>query len=282
MSFLNDPEDMPSSMKGPPIFALAEPGKCQFGAQPTAVKLLKRTQVSPTSAVLRFAVPDESKPLNLSTCACILSHAEMHGKDITRPYTPITTNDAVGYFDLLIKDYGPDANMSHHMHTIKMGDTVQFKHIDGNVKIQAPFSCQHILMLVGGTGITPMIQALHAILGDQSSKPKVTLLYGSKVKEDILGKELLFKWAEDHKDQFTLVNILSEEPKDSSWDGERGFVDKKMLEKYLPDGAQTKSILVFVCGPPPMYDSLSGPRDDKNVSGVLGDMGFTSEQVYKF
>jgi hypothetical protein len=27
---------------------------------------------------------------------------------------------------------------------------------------------------------------------------------------------------------------------------------------------------------------LCGPRSEKNVSGVLSDLGYTSEQVYKF
>jgi hypothetical protein len=53
-----------------------------------------------------------------------------------------------------------------------------------------------IVSCLGGTGITPMIQALHAILGsgpdDQKSSTKeVTLLYGSRNKSDILGGDML-------------------------------------------------------------------------------------------
>ena len=53
-------------------------------------------------------------------------------------------------------------------------------------------------MIVGGTGITPMIQALHAILGsERHSDYKVSMLYGSKVSNDILGQELLEKWSSE-------------------------------------------------------------------------------------
>jgi cytochrome-b5 reductase len=182
---------MPSSMNGPPVKSLVPPGLCQFTGENIEVALLERTQVSPTAAVLRFGLPDPSKPLNLSTCACILATAEMNGESITRPYTPISTNAEAGHFDLLVKHYGPTAHMSRFMHEMVPGDKIAFKHIGPNVKTQAPFPYKKIGMLVGGTGITPMTQALHAILGDTSDGPHVTMIYGSRKQEDILGKELV-------------------------------------------------------------------------------------------
>ena len=142
-----------------------------------------------------------------------------------------------------------------------------------------------------------MIQALHALLGRTTSTSatttttnnarstlKVTMLYGSKTSDDILGKELLDQWAQDYPDQFQLVHILSDEPEASEWKGERGFIDRARIEQYFPKANDsTSKTLIFVCGPPPMYAALSGPRDDKDqVRGLLGDLGYTTEQVYKF
>lgn len=271
-------------MTGPPVCSLSKPGDCQFGVEWTAVPLLERFPVSKTSSVLRFAAPDRSQPLKLSTCACILANAAIDGEDVTRPYTPISTNADVGHFDLLIKNYGKDARMSRHMHEIQPGDSINFKHIDFNVKIQAPFDqYKEIGMIVGGTGITPMVQALHAILGEKHG-PKVTLLYGSKTSDDILGHELLHRWAEDHPDRFALVDVLSDEPvENSDWKGERGFIDRARIERYFPRPDSSDKFVIFVCGPPPMYEALSGPRDEKDqVSGVLGEMGYKPDQVYKF
>lgn len=143
---------LPSSMTGPPVASLVPPGQCQFGADFTAVPLLQRWSVSQTSSVFRFGLPDSTKPLRLSTCACILAHASIDGEDVTRPYTPVSTNAQIGSFDLLIKHYGPAAKMSRHMHEIAVGETIEFKHIEANVKIQAPFAAKRICMLVGGTG----------------------------------------------------------------------------------------------------------------------------------
>ena len=55
-----------------------------------------------------------------------------------------------------------------------------------------------------------------------------------------------------------------------------------MLDKLLPaPGAGPEDALVFVCGPPAMYESLSGPRQG-DYEGVLKEMGFSQAQVIKF
>jgi len=273
---------LPSSLQGAPIKSLVPIGQCQFNDEPIQVPLIERTRVSPTSSVLRFGLPDGTKPLNLSTCACILATADIGGESVTRPYTPISTNVDVGYFDMLIKDYGEGAKMSRHMHEIAPGDKIAFKHIKFNVKMQAPFPYKKIAMLVGGTGITPFIQALHAMLGEtDGSGPVVTVLYGSRVQEDILGDALLQEWAKNYPEKFTLVNVLSHEPEDSTWKGVRGYPNKALIEEHFPKPDEM-DIQIFICGPPPMYNALSGPREDKELGGLLKEMGYSAEQVYKF
>lgn len=273
-------------MTGPPVSSLVPPGMCQFTDTFQAVPLLEKFPVSETSSVLRFGLPDKAKPLNLSTCACILAKADLPDRAgneecVIRPYTPISTNADVGYFDLLVKDYGENGRMSTYLtEDLNVGDSIDFKHIDFNVKIQAPFAKKKVGMLVGGTGITPMIQALHAILGDASDKTQVTMLYGSRVASDILGESLLTKWS-DNSDRLKVVHVLSHEPKESDWSGERGYFTKELIEKNMPS-PDDKNGIIFVCGPPVMYEVLCGPRDQKELTGLLADMGYSAEQVYKF
>ncbi len=96
---------LPSSLTAPPVKSIVPPGECQFNDSFTAVPLLENTPVSSTSFVLRFGLPDKSKGLGLSTCACILAGAKVdEGEDmVIRPYTPISTNEEKGTFDLLVK-----------------------------------------------------------------------------------------------------------------------------------------------------------------------------------
>lgn len=222
----------------------------------------------------------------MSTCACILAKADLpdrKGKSeaVIRPYTPISTNKDVGYFDLLVKDYGEHGRMSTYLtEKLAIDDHVEFKHTDFNVKIQAPFSQSHVGMLVGGTGITPMIQALHAILGIENSQTKATMLYGSRVASDILGEELLEKWSKQNE-RLEVVHVLSNEPGNSYWTGARGHITRDLISDHLP-APEDKDSIIFICGPPPMYEALCGPRDTKEVTGLLAEMGYNAEQVYKF
>ena len=78
---------------------------------------------------------------------------------------------------------------------MEVGDVLEFKHTPFNVKEQFPFKAKSIGMLVGGTGITPMIQALHAILGTDGNGRQVKMIYGNRTEDDILAKETIDAWA---------------------------------------------------------------------------------------
>jgi len=289
------------SLSGEPCLNLVPPGQCQLTDSWQSLKLVEKVDVSHTSTVLRFACPDETKPLNLPTCACLLAKADLPvAKDneekktesgeteaVIRPYTPISTNDLVGSFDLLVKNYGENGRMSTHLCTAPVGSVVDFKHIEFNVKIQAPFTQKKIAMIVGGTGITPMVQALHAILGDKDNDKEVSMLYGSRESSDILGKELLDNWEKKHGDngkggKFSVTHVLSDEDESSDWKGKRGFITKELIEENFPGPEDGDDVIIFVCGPPIMYNIFCGPRGDKDLSGLLKEMGYSSNQVYKF
>merc|ERR1712228_501533 len=124
------------------------------------------------------------------------------------------------------------------------------------------------------------IQALHAILGDSTEKTNVTLLYGSLTSKDILAQEMLDDWSEKY-DNFTLKHVLSNEEENSKFQGARGFINKILIQETIPGPDKGDEVMIFVCGPPPMYNALCGPRDESEISGLLADMGYSKDQVYK-
>jgi cytochrome-b5 reductase len=103
-----------------------------------------------------------------------------NGADVVRPYTPISSNEMRGKFQLLIKRYDGGL-VSSFIHSLPVGEKVQFKHVAFNIKLQYPFKMpltkkpltkkpltkkplRTISMIAGGTGITPMYQALQQLL----------------------------------------------------------------------------------------------------------------------
>lgn len=261
---------------------MVAPGNCVFGEEWAPATLMKKTKVSHDTKVFTFSLPDSCiLPLGLSTCACLLTRggADENGNPVVRPYTPVSTNAMLGKFELMVKIY-PGGKVSQHLDQLEIGAPMDFKHIGPNVKVQYPFGKKRIGMIVGGTGITPMIQALHALLGTPGDTTKVDMLYGSKMVSDILAKEIINGWSAVYKDRFTVTHVLSHEVEGGGWDGEKGFIGQELIKAKMP--GPYDDCLVFICGPPPMYDALCGPRGEKELTGLLAQMGYKAEQIYKF
>mmetsp|Transcript_7778 Transcript_7778/g.25637 ORF Transcript_7778/g.25637 Transcript_7778/m.25637 type:complete len:310 (+) Transcript_7778:3-932(+) len=263
----------------PPVAALVPPGECQFGEEWVAAPLLGRADLNHDTRLFTFGLPDPGKPLGLSTCACILARGGAEGAEpVVRPYTPVSTNALLGKFELMVKVYS--GGLSAHLDGLPIGAPVAFKHIQFNVKTQYPFGRRRLGMLAGGTGIAPMIQALHAVLGSADDSTVVDLLYGSKTEPDILARDTLDAWSAAYPGRLNVTHVLSHEPAGSAWAGARGFISEPLLRQALtPPDADSA---LFVCGPPPMYDLLCGPRGEEELTGLLADMGYTAGQVHKF
>ena len=78
--------------------------------------------------------------------------------------------------------------------------------------------------------------------------------------------------------------VLDKAP--AGWKGGAGYLTPDMLKKYLPSPAPGN--MIYVCGPPPMYQAVCGPKKQGTpgmqgeLSGFLADMGYKQEQVFKF
>jgi len=73
-------------------------------------------------------------------------------------------NDAEGYFDLVVKKY-ENGKISSYIHALKVGDGIEVKGPIPKLKMESNMK-EHITMLAGGTGITPMYQVARRILED--------------------------------------------------------------------------------------------------------------------
>ena len=183
----------------------------------------------------------------------------------------------------------PNGAVSQYLHELSIGDRVAFKHIKFNIKAQYPFEgAQNITLLAAGTGITPMYQALLKLMNTPGDSRKVTLLYGSKSKADILLLPELEVMAKAHTDRLKIVHIVGTSPTDSppsEWDHvasvQGGWIDEAKIKEYAAPPAN--DTLIFVCGLPGMYDALCGPRTEPELAegSVLQRLGYSQKMVAK-
>ena len=120
---------------------------------------------------------------------------------------------------------------------------------------------------------------MHALLGTAGDDTEITLLDSNRQAKDILAREALDAWSADYG-RLSISYTLTREPSGSDWPGLRGRIDRALIEEHMPPPGE--DALIYVCGPPAMYDTLTGPRGDKELSGLLAEMGYEAAQVVKF
>ncbi|CAH2355324.1 NADH-cytochrome b5 reductase 2 [[Candida] railenensis] len=245
------------------------------------LKLKKEWHVSPNTKHLVFDLEDKDHVSGLITASALLTKfVTEKGNNVIRPYTPISDIDEKGQIEFVIKKYD-GGKASTHIHELKVGDSLSFKGPIVKWKWE-PNQYESISLIGGGTGITPLYQLLHEITKNPEDKTKINLFFGNLTKDDILIKKEIDDIASKHKEQVNVVYFLDKAPE--NWEGETGYISKEYLEKNLPGPSPKHK--VFICGPPPLYKSLSGPKvsptDQGEVTGGLAELGYTKEHVYKF
>eukprot|EP01121_Diplochlamys_sp_Union-15-3_P009380 TRINITY_DN2563_c0_g1_i5.p1 TRINITY_DN2563_c0_g1~~TRINITY_DN2563_c0_g1_i5.p1 ORF type:complete len:171 (-),score=25.03 TRINITY_DN2563_c0_g1_i5:50-562(-) len=170
--------------------------------------------------------------------------------------------------------------MSSHIASLKPGDTLEIK---GPIK-KLPYKANmkdEIGMIAGGSGITPMLQVLQEILRNPDDQTEVSLIFANVTEEDILLRRELEQLTKDYPN-FKLYYILSRPSE--NWTQSKGYVSKEMIISQLPP--PSPKTLIYVCGPNGMVNYLSGAKNPDNsqgpIGGLLKDLGYTEDMVYKF
>jgi cytochrome-b5 reductase len=214
---------------------------------------------------------------------------ECSGKEVIRSYTP--TKEGDGYVDFVLKIYYANVHpkfpeggkMSQYMDGLKIGDSLLMKGPKGHLEYQGrgkfsikkkgevvEYRVKNVGMIAGGTGITPMLQVIQAVLADPSDRTQLWLIFANQTEEDILLRKELESLP---KDRFHLWYTLDRPPQD--WAYSSGFINKDMCGSHLPPKVQGSSdTLLLMCGPPPMLKYACEP--------AFQELGFVEQDYFAF
>lgn len=142
----------------------------------------------------------------------------------------------------------PDGNLSHWLtDEANLGKAISLLAISGDCTLRQ--EKKPIMLLAGGSGLSPIFAILEGALRDGQDIRPVQLLFGARSREDLYYldqiKALAGKWRAD----FTFTPVLSDEPGDSDWSGQRG---------WLADAIKAENVgahQAYLCGPPAMIDT---------------------------
>ncbi|ETN75526.1 oxidoreductase, FAD-binding protein [Necator americanus] len=258
-----------------------------------ALPLAEKIEVSHDTRKFRFRLPSENHVLGLPVGQHVHLSAKIDEKLVVRPYTPVSSDDDLGYVDLMIKVYFRNVNpkfpdggkMSQHLEQMKIGETIDFRGPSGLIvyKGNGKFAVRRdkkssptmrtfnkISMMAGGTGITPMLQIIAAVLKNDDDNTHISLLFANQSEDDILCRKELDELASKHSNRFKVWYTVDRAP--ANWTFSNGFVNDQMIKEHLSPPSDDAA--VFLCGPPPMINFACIPNLDK--------LGYDPNNTYKF
>lgn len=180
------------------------------------------------------------------------------GQIITRPYSIYSSpKEALkGILKLGIQSAGLLSNYVNY--ELKVGTTVLVGEPSGDFNYDNIRDHEHILAIAGGSGVTPFVSMMKAIM-ENSDDFKITLLYGVKTLKDMMFN------IDDFKDErIKIIPVISDE-KVANY--EHGFISADIIKKHYNNKTS-----IFICGPDVMYRYIKGEL--KKLSIPLSSVRF--------
>lgn len=244
--------------------------------QPTCeicLRIIEKTQLNHNTFSMRLEPSD--KFLQMEVCSFVQIFDD---RGNSRPYTPLVFGKNGMLF--AIKAY-PDGMVSKFLQSRQAGDVLC---------VSGPFCKRRnvfnefktVLMIAGGTGVTPMYQLLrHSILSGVNTTD-YTLLFLNKTDKDIFLQEDLEHLRSKSDGRLHITYVLSEGT-NTNKHYINGLLTKDLLLKIVNNKVFE---FVYICGPPSLYDSFSGQKtpskEQGRLSGILKEIGYIENNVYKF
>jgi len=240
--------------------------------------LVDKEELSHDTRRFRFALPSDQHCLGLPVGQHVYLSAKINGELVIRPYTPTSSDDDLGYVDLVIKVYFsnvhprfPDGGkMSQYMEKMAIGSTLDFRGPSGLLvysgcgkflikketkALPEAKKSKKVGMIAGGTGITPMLQLIRAILKDPKDRTEMWLLFANQTEQDILLRTELEEIEANNPTRFHLWYTLDRP--EEGWTYSQGFINAEMIKGHLP--SPSPDTLILMCGPPPMIKFACQP-----------------------
>ncbi|AFZ34266.1 oxidoreductase FAD/NAD(P)-binding domain protein [Stanieria cyanosphaera PCC 7437] len=149
-------------------------------------------------------------------------------------------------------------DFTNHIKDVKPGTKAYLDGPYGVFTTDRYWDSAGFVLIAGGIGITPMMSMLVTAAERQDDR-SFLLIYASKRWEDITFREELE--ALKDKIDLTIIHVLREPPED--WTGETGYVNRELLEKYIPIHRGSRHY--FICAAPVMMDQVESDLHSLDV-----------------
>jgi ring-1,2-phenylacetyl-CoA epoxidase subunit PaaE len=148
---------------------------------------------------------------------------------------------------------------------LKAGDSLEVMTPMGTFYTELnPVNEKHYILFAGGSGITPMMSIIKAVL-TKEPKGRLTLFYANWNETSIIFKKELGELVSGNSPRLSVYHILNER-NDSADEIFKGILSpektKALVERFVKPGAGDE---YFVCGPGPMMDSVKSALENLKI-----------------
>lgn len=141
------------------------------------------------------------------------------------------------------------------------GDTIQLANPHGSFTLHGD-STKPAVFLIGGIGITPVFSIIKNATEKQLPH-KLFLFYSNRRPEDAPFLEQLTELANQNHN-FRFVPTMTEPEKSAkTWNGETGYIDRTMIEKYVID---IQTAIYYLSGPEAMVAAMRKVLASANIN----------------
>ncbi len=176
---------------------------------------------------------------------------EVDGRRLRRAYS-LSTPPHSGESAITVKRIEGGRVSGHLNERLREGDVLHVLGPSGSFTVEPdPEADRHLVLLAGGSGITPIMSIARAVLATEPSS-RVTLVYGNRGPADVIFRDALDALAAEHRPRFVVDHVLSDPPE--GWTGATGMLDRATVEarlEALGTGGDAHTDY-YVCGPDPM------------------------------
>lgn len=178
---------------------------------------------------------------------------DIDGEEVRRSYS-ICAAPSDGVLRVGIKEVPGGRFSSFANRQLAVGDMVEVMPPEGRfVTDLHPQAARNALFIAAGSGITPVLSLVKAILeGEPDSR--VTLVFGNKKTLSVMFREELEDLKSRFRERFALYHVFSREPQDVELF--HGRLDRERLLRFF-DGVIDVSALdeAWLCGPQAMIET---------------------------
>ena len=187
------------------------------------------------------------------------------GKKVRRAYSLCTTPGVDEYPAVTVKRVEGGLVSNHINDNVKAGDVLEVMEPMGMFTTEyAADNQRHLVMVGGGSGITPLNAILKATL-DREPQSKVSLIYANRNQESIIFKDELAKLEAEQKGRFKVVHVLDNAPE--GWSGHSGLLNNEKLKGIIGELPKYDSPVTeyYTCGPQPLMDIVFDSLNEMEV-----------------